>query len=111
MIGNVFNLKIKEQVNVLLCKESINNEHGKLKTLSDFVSALIIVHIKYWKFEDNIEEIDSLSTIGKLKQETNSLFKIERPELIELIDGIIMEKTCWISQVEIVYVIYQHMTY
>ena len=91
MIGNVFNLKIKEQVNVLLCKESINNEHGKLKTLSDFVSALIIVHIKYWQFEDKIEEIDSLSTIGKLKQETNSLFKIERPELIKSIDGIIME--------------------
>ncbi len=91
MIGRVINLKIKEQVNVILSKGTLNNEQSKLKTLSDLVSALIIVHIKYWQFEDNIEEIDNLSTIGKLKQDTNSLFKVERPELIKSIDGIIME--------------------
>jgi hypothetical protein len=91
MISKVINLKIKEQVNVILSKETLNNEQCELKTLSDFISALIVVHIKYWQFEDNIEEIESLATIGKLKQETNSLFKIERPELIKSIDGIIIE--------------------
>ena len=91
MISKVINLKIKEQVNVILSEGALNSEQSKLKTLSGFVSALIVVHIKYWQFEDNIEEIDNLSTIGKLKQDTNSLFKIERPELIKSIDGIIME--------------------
>jgi hypothetical protein len=91
MLGRVINLKIKKQVNAILSEGISNNKQIKLQTLSDFVGALIVVHIKYWQFEDNIEEIDNLSTIGKLKQDTNSLFKVERPELIKLIDGIIME--------------------
>jgi len=91
MIGEVINLKIKEQVNIILNKKEVNGERDKPKTLSDFINALIIVHIKYWQFEDSIEEINNFSTIGRLKQETNSLFKVERPELIKLIDGTIMK--------------------
>ena len=91
MIGEIINSSIKEQVTVLLSKNFINSKNTNLETLSDFVNALIVVHIKYWQFEDNIEVIQNLSTIGKLKKDTNSLFKVDRPWLIKQIDRIILE--------------------
>ena len=90
MISKILNLNIKDQVKFFLEEGILKNEKTELRSLSDLISALIVVHIKYWQFEDNIEEIDDPSTVGRLKQGTNSLFKVERPDLIKAIDGIIM---------------------
>lgn len=91
MIADLINVTIKNQVDSFLTKRAEINEKTDLKTLSDFINALVIVHIRYWKFEDKIEGMDNLLTIGKLKQETNSLFKVQRPELIKSIDKIILD--------------------
>ena len=91
MIGKMINSNVKEQVCGVLNKGTIISENTDPETLSELISALIVVHIKYWQFEDSIEEIQDLSTIGRLKKDTNSLFKVDRPELIKRIDGIILE--------------------
>lgn len=91
MIANIINKNIRREVDIILTGGILNNKITNPETLSGLVTALIVVHIKYWQFEDNIEEIDDLATIGKLKQDTNSLFKVDRPRLIKSIDGIILE--------------------
>tara|TARA_B100000989_G_scaffold292526_1_gene268595 strand:- start:650 stop:1267 length:618 start_codon:yes stop_codon:yes gene_type:complete len=90
MIGEIINISIKDQVNILLSSDLVSNKNN-LDTLSDLVKTLIIVHIKYWKFEDKIEEIEDFSTIGRLKKDTNYLFKVERPFLIKKIDNFILK--------------------
>ena len=76
MIADLINVTIKNQVDTLLTKRAEIIEKTDLQTLSDFINALVLVHIRYWQFEDKIEGMDNLSTIGKLKRETNSLFKV-----------------------------------
>lgn len=93
MLGSKINDYIRSRVNFFLSNKQSNShiQSSNSEDFSSLIDSLILVHIKYWQFEDKIGIMNDPLTIGQLKMETDSLFKRDRPGILKKLDILILK--------------------
>lgn len=91
-IGEGLDGYIQKKVREYEAEKALSYDDIYTDTFSELIDKLIIVHIRYWNFENDLAVARTDEEVAEIKRKSEILFKEKRPMLIKALDKLFCQK-------------------
>lgn len=91
-IGEGLDEYIQKKVREYEVSGTVHYDDIYTDTFSELIDKLIVVHIRYWNFENDLALAQTDKEVAEIKRKSEILFKEKRPMLVKALDKLFYQR-------------------